>query len=106
MAVTDKPWNGSASKYATTKEYCDACIINTNDGDPKDWVEAKCKLPVKEPNGDINSNGVHAAAAALAGARGGIKESSEIKKAAAKKLASIYRQIKQDVPESIKNMAG
>lgn len=104
MAVTNKPWNGDASKYSSASEYCNACLIDNNPPG-KDKIEGLCKLPVKEPNGDINSNGVHAAAAALGGARGGVKASPADKKAAAKKLLGMYRVMKQDPPPSIKNMS-
>jgi len=41
------------------------------------------KFPVREPDGTLNGNAVHAAAAALAGARGGVKASPEKKHKAA-----------------------
>lgn len=104
MSITNKPWDGSASKYPDTNAYCDACLVDNNPPG-KDKIQALCKLPVKEPNGDLNSNGVHAAAEALAGARGGVKIASAEKKAAAKKLISYYKQLKEDAPSSIVNMA-
>jgi hypothetical protein len=61
---------------------------------------------VKEPNGDVNSNAVHAAAAALAGGRGGVDAPDDVKKAAAKKLISLYGQLKEDAPDSILELAG
>ncbi len=105
MAITSKPWDGSASKYADTAAYCSACLIDTNPSGA-DKVQSMCKLPIKEPNGDINSNALGAASAALAGARGGLKDVSPAdKKKAAKALIRAYGEAKMDVPPSLKNMA-
>ena len=105
VAITEKAWNGSASRWPDTASFCDACLINENTGDRKDWTQSQCKLPVREPNGDINSNAVHAAASALAGGRGGVKASPQAKKAAARTLVRIYEQLKEDAPDSLKNIA-
>lgn len=105
MAVTDKPWDGSASRWPDTDAYCQSCLIDTNAAG-QDKVQANCKLPYKEPNGDINSNALGAAAAALAGARGGLKDVSPAdKKKAARALMNAYNQAKMPPPDSLKNMA-
>lgn len=102
--ATNKPWSGSASRFDDADAYCSSCLVDMNPSG-KAKIKGNCHLPVKEPNGDLNSNGVHAAAAALAGARGGVKIPASEKKAAAKKLLGYYRQLKQDPPESLKNIA-
>ena len=105
MAVSNASWDGSASNYADAAAYCAVSLIDTNaPGAAK--IEANCKLPVKEPGGAVNRNAVHAAAAALAGGRGGVNASPADKKAAAKRLVSLYGQIGDPVPPSIKRMAG
>lgn len=103
--ISDGPWDGSASNYATAAAYCAACLIDTNEPG-NDKTKAACKLPVREPGGAINRGAVHAAAAALAGGRGGVQAPPAAKKAAAKKLISLYAQLKEEAPASIKNMAG
>ena len=61
-----------------------------------------CKLPVKTPDGALNRNGVHAAAAALAGARGGLKGvSDDQRKKAGNALKRYYSQLDEDPPESL-----
>lgn len=105
MAISNAPWDGSASRWPDTPSFCDSCLINENTGDRKNWVQSACKLPYKEPSGDINSNAVHAAASALAGGRGGVSASAASKKAAARKIKAIYGQMKEDCPPSIMNMA-
>jgi len=107
MASTSKPWDGSASRWPDTASFCDSCAYNGNTGDRADWVQAQCKLPFKEPNGDINTNALGAASAALAGARGGlVGMSSADKKKAAKKLISAYSSCQMDPPDSLKKIAG
>lgn len=62
-------------------------------------------LPVREPSGALNRNGVHAAAAALAGARGGVNASSQMKRGAAQRLIGLYRELDEEPPESVRRMA-
>ena len=69
-------------------------------------AKAKCHLPIKEPKGgSYNRNGIHAAAAALAGARGGTKMPPAEKKKAAKMLVRLYREMGDKIPDSIARMA-
>lgn len=105
MAVTDAAWDGSASRWPDTASYCKSCLIDTNEPG-EDKVQANCKLPIKEPNGDINKNALGAAAGALAGARGGLTNvSAADKKKAAKALMRAYAEAKMDAPPSLKSMA-
>jgi len=107
MAISDKPWGGfSEADYPTAEAYCDACLINMNEGAPADWTKADCKLPVREPNGDVNRNAVHAAAAVLAGGRGGVTAPAAMKMRAANKLMLLYGQMKEMAPDSLRRMAG
>lgn len=108
--VSNKPWSSiSDNDYADAEDYARACLVNMNTGDSKTWIKAKAHLPVREPKkmgGKINVNAVHAAYGALVGARGGVKLPPDQKKAAAKALLRIYKNVLQvDVPEALKNMA-
>lgn len=105
MAVSNEPWsNFSESDYADAAAYCRACLIDENaPGKPK--TKDACKLPVYEPDGDLNRNGVHAAAAVLAGGRGGVQASSAAKSAAARKLLRLYGQCGDVPPDSLRAMA-
>ena len=104
-SITNKPWDGSASRWPTAAAYAKACLINLNDGPSANWVKAKCLLPVYEPDGALNSNGVHSAASVLSGGMGGVKAPPDAKKAAARKLVRLYGQLNDPVPPSLKNMA-
>lgn len=106
MAVSDKPWGQfSETDYADAGAYCDACLINTNSGPRSTWTKANCKLPVKEPDGALNRGGVHAAASVMAGGRGGVRASPAMKRAAARRLMTMYRaDLNEAPPESLMAM--
>jgi len=101
--VSDKAWDGSASRF-TPEQWRRSCLIHM-DGDPD--AKGTHKLPILEPEGAINRNACHAAAGALAGARGGVDAPMDKKKAAAKRLVGIYRtDLDEEPPEGLLRMAG
>lgn len=106
MPTSDKSWGSiSESDYKDAEAFCKACLIDLNEpGKPK--TKTACKLPIREPGGALNRNAVHAAAAALAGARGGVDAPLAEKRKAARKLLSLYAELKEEPPESIKRLAG
>lgn len=98
--LSEEPWSNFAKADYTLEQWHAACLIHTHDEDPTS--KSECKLPVKTPDGALNRNGVHAAAAALAGARGGLKGvSDDQKKKAAGALRRYYAQLDEDPPESL-----
>jgi len=101
--ISEKPWSDYSESDYTLEQWHAACLIHQHDGPPTS--KAQCKLPVKTPNGALNRNGVHAAAAALAGARGGVNASSEEKASAARALVRYYGQLDETPPSSISNLA-
>lgn len=106
MPVSNAAWDGSASRFASTAAYCGSCLIDENPAGAEK-TQDRCHLPIREPGGAINRNAVHAAAAALAGGRGGVSGSAESKRSAASKLVSIYRRdLKEDPPESLLRLSG
>jgi hypothetical protein len=106
MAFSDRPWGSiSESDYTDADQFCAACLIDLNPPG-KEKVKANCKLPVKEPGGAYNRNAIHAAAAALAGARGGVQAPPEAKRKAARALIRLYRQMDEEPPESLRRIAG
>jgi hypothetical protein len=105
MAVSDKPWSSFSEADYTPEQFCRAALIDMNPPG-KDKAKGQCKLPVLEPNGDVNRNGVHAAAAVLAGGRGGVQAPPDMKRSAAKRLIGWYRVLKEDPPENLVGLAG
>jgi len=104
MAISNAPWSAITQADYTPEQWRRACLIDTGEGDPNS--KSRYKLPVKEPNGDVNRNGMHAAAAVLAGARGGVNAPADAKRAAARKLLALYHQAGEDPPETVRMMAG
>jgi hypothetical protein len=111
VKISERPWSDidKPGDYEDAVDYCEACLINLNEGPRDEWVKAKCKLPVYEPRKmgrALNRNAVIAAAAALAGARGGVDAPPEEKRRAARKLLRLYRELEMEPPESLKRIAG
>ncbi len=102
-SLSSRPWDGDASRF-TPQQWRESCLVDTGDGDP--GAKSRYKLPVREPSGAYNRAALAAAAAALAGARGGsMSIPASAKKSAARKLVSLYNRFKLDVPPSLRNMA-
>jgi hypothetical protein len=100
--VSDTAWSDFSQADYDVAQWHRACLVHTHDG----AAEAKgdCKLPVREPSGALNRNGVHAAASRIGQLKG---VTADDKKAAAKKLVGLYRsQLKEDPPDSLLTLAG
>jgi hypothetical protein len=104
--VSDKPWsNFSASDYDEA-QWARACLL-----DRGSEVEGKQRygIPVREPDGTVNRNACHAAAAVLSSvggtgsARGNkVKGSAEQLASAKRKLISLYKNtLEEDVPKGL-----
>lgn len=101
--ISDKPWGQFSESDYTDAQYEAACILERGTGNT---AKERCALPVREPDGTLNRNGVHAAAARLAGAGGGVNAPASAKRTAARKLLSLYREIGDPPPDSITKLAG
>jgi len=97
--ISEEPWSKFTSSDYSPEQWHAACLIHQHDGAPTS--KGQCKLPVKTPNGTLNRAGVKAAAAALAGARGGVDASPEEKEKAARALRGYYKQLDEEPPESL-----
>ncbi|MCP2339173.1 HK97 family phage prohead protease [Actinomadura rupiterrae] len=102
--VSDEPWSNFTPADYDIAQWRRACLIDTGEG--AEDSKGRYKLPVREPDGDLNRNGVHAAAGGHGlGAVTGISDAQRT--AAAKTLISLYRdQLTEDPPESLLAMAG
>ena len=97
--VSEKPWSEFTKTDYTPEQWHRACLIHLHDGETTS--KDQCKLPVRTPGGAISRPGVHAAAAALAGARGGVNAPEEAKNKAAKALIRYYHEFDENPPESL-----
>lgn len=93
-------WSGAASNYASTEEYCRACLINLNEGDPAEWTQANCKLPVRGP-GDSQDTFVRQAVYAAAQRFGQVDAPQEALDKAKRELLTAYDEMGEEAPESL-----
>lgn len=103
LHISEKPWSDYTEADYTIEQWHAACLIHLHTGPPTS--KSQCKLPVKTPNGALNRNGVHAAAAALAGARSPLKAPPEQKAKAASALRRYYSQLDETPPDSLQQSA-
>ncbi|MET0786852.1 MAG: hypothetical protein ABWY25_09115 [Paenisporosarcina sp.] len=99
--LSEQPWSNYTAADYSIEQWHNSCLIHQHEGPPTS--KSQCKLPVKTPSGALNKNGVHAAAAALAGARGGVHASTEEKAKAARALRGYYGQMNEKPPPSLMN---
>lgn len=92
-------WSNVKESDYNIEQWHKACLIHQHSGSPTS--KSQCKLPVRTPAGAVNRNGVHAAAAALAGARGGVNASPAEKEAAVKALVSLYKELDEQLPKTL-----
>lgn len=98
--VSEKPWSSYTKADYTPDQWHRACLIHQHPADDH-TSKSQCKLPVRTPDGALNRNGVHAAAAALGGARGGISATDAELASARTALARLYAQLNEEAPPSL-----
>lgn len=102
-AKTERAWDGSPARFTDEQYQASTLLCRPGDATPKE----RCSLPVLEPDGTLNVNALAAAAAALAGARGGLASVTlPAKAAAARKLIRYYGQAQIDPPAGLRQLAG
>jgi hypothetical protein len=105
MAFSTGPWESPEGALGAG-EYCQVCLIDENPAG-REKVKSLCKLPIRaRPGVAVNVNAMHAAAGALAGARGGVSASAEGKRSAARRLLRLYGEAGETAPDSLKRVAG
>lgn len=97
--VSMKPWSDFPASAYTPAEWRAACLIDKGTGDPDS--KDRYSLPVREPSGALNTNGMHAAAARI----GMVACPPEKKATAARALVRLYSQCNQECPDEVKTMA-
>jgi hypothetical protein len=99
--VDEAPWSNYKESDYTPAQWHNAALIHDHPpGVPT--TKNHCKLPIKTPSGVVNRHGVYAAAAVLAGSRGGVHATSEQKASAAAALRRVYSQMGAEPPPSLK----
>ena len=104
-AASATPWGHVPQAVSTPASISASRGLQPHPGGVPDTKD-QCKLPVREPGGALNRNGVHAAAGAIGGSRGGVSASAEQKAKAKAALRGLYGTLNEDPPDSIKAAAG
>jgi hypothetical protein len=97
--VSDKPWSDFTAADYDVAQYHRACLIHNHEGAATS--KSQCSLPVREPDGTLNRNGVHAAAARI----GQVNTTAAKKAAARKALRRLYGQLDEEPPDSLSDEA-
>jgi len=101
--VTDAPWDGTSSRFSD-EQYVTACVLDRADCS-LDWKNMPDKqrftLPIREPDGALNRNAVHAAAERL----GSFKACVAAKSRAAAQIKAAYGTLKEDPPDDVMKLA-
>ena len=93
FAVSEKPWDGSASRFTPEQWYRSCVLHRSTDAENK----SDHSLPIREPDGALSRAAVHAAAGRL----GQVDATPEQKATARRALRGAYRQLGEDAPESL-----
>lgn len=96
--VVRNRWDASPGRY-TDDEYQQACLIDRGGDLP---VKERCALAVLEPNGDVNTHALTAAAARLSQV---MNVTRDQRSAAARKLIRYYRLAEMTPPPNVTNLA-
>jgi hypothetical protein len=92
--VSDTPWSRFDASDYTDEQWYRACVLHRN-GNSR--TKSDNGLPIREPSGTLNRNGVHAAAARF----NQVDAPPEAKTAAARALRGAYKQLGEDVPDAL-----
>lgn len=97
--VSDASWDGSPSRF-TDEEYARSCVLDR--GPSVSTVKERYSLPVREPDGTMNRNAVHAAAARISQ----MEAPAKVIAKAARTLVALYKLLDEDPPASLVKLAG
>ena len=104
-APEDTPWEFSGADYDIQQLVRASAVVDGLDGNPhtaavpEGLTKEACHLPHHKPDGTLVWRGVAAAAAALAGSRGGVKISDDAQTRAHAHLAKHYGEFGRELKE-------
>ncbi len=97
--VSNTPWEQFPESGYTPQQWRAACLIHIT-GDPDS--KSTHKLPVREPSGVLNRNGVHAAAGRLSQVQ---DISAGQRRGAARQLINLYHELGEQPPDHLTAMS-
>lgn len=92
--VSEKPWDGSASRF-TDEQWKASCVVDR--GEEHDTAKTRYAVPIKEPEGELSRAGVHAAAGRI----NQVDAPSTAIASGKRKLRGAYSELGEEPPESI-----
>lgn len=95
VKISDKPWSQFKESDYTLEQWKRACLVKPSS--PSDRKE-DYKYPVREPDGTLNRNAVHAAASRLSSGNLTPEQRASLKR----KLRGLYRLLGEEPPDSLK----
>jgi hypothetical protein len=105
-SVSDTPWSNFKDSDYNDAQYSKAAVYDRgkcNDAMKNATAKQRYSLPVREPSGKLNRNGVHSAAGRVNQVTGGCADAL---KAAATTLVNMYKNsLKEDPPASLTSLA-
>lgn len=103
-AVSSRPWSDFSPSDYSPQQWRRACILHRRPASGQDPdTKTLHSLPVREPSGALNRNGVHAAASRIHST----DASADLKRTAARTLVGLYRgQLDEDPPPRLLSLAG
>lgn len=93
-AISDAEWDGDASRF-NDEQWQRSTVVDR--GEEFDTAKERYAVPIKEPNGDLNRNAVHNAAARI----DQVDAPADAIEAGKRALVAAYRQLDEDPPEAI-----
>jgi hypothetical protein len=101
--VSNTAWSNFKDSDYDDAQYARAAVYDRGKCGSTATAKERYSLPVREPSGTLNKNGVHAAASRLGQVTGGCEAA---KKAAATTLVNMYKNsLKEDPPQSLLDAA-
>lgn len=94
FAISDAEWDGDASRF-NDEQWQRSTIVDR--GEEFDTAKERYAVPIKEPNGDLNRNAVHNAAARI----DQVDAPEDAVEAGKRALVAAYRQLDEEPPEAI-----
>lgn len=94
FAISDAEWDGSASRF-DDEQWVRSTVVDR--GSSFETAKERYAVPILEPNGDLNRNAVHNAAARI----NQVDASDDAIRAGKRKLIAAYRRLDEEAPDSL-----
>jgi hypothetical protein len=94
FAISEASWDGSAARF-DDEQWTRACVVDR--GESHATAKERYAVPVREPNGDLNRAGVHAAAGRI----DQVDAPPDAIASGKRKIIAAYKELGEDPPEGL-----